>query len=52
MTFPKENYRCVRKPDNKNDFGQWEYLYNGAWKDVVNFSIRAELNKLFGYWEN
>jgi hypothetical protein len=40
-----KKYRCIRKPNNNNDFGQWEYFYNGQWHDVLNFQLRKELNK-------
>ena len=47
-----KTYRCILKPSSKHGFGRWEYEYNGKWHEVVNYQIRAELNKQAGYYDN
>ena len=44
------NYRCTRKPRSNEDFGEWQFEYNGKWHKVLNYTIRRELNKIAGYY--
>jgi hypothetical protein len=44
------NYRCIRKPSGKHDFGKWEYEYKGNWHEVLNYQIRVDLNKMSGFY--
>lgn len=39
-------YRCVRRSESGNDFGKWDFLYNGKWHEVISYPIRSELNNL------
>ena len=40
-----KEYRVKRAPRSENDYGEWEFLYNGKWHEVLNYDIRKQLNK-------
>lgn len=47
-----KEYRNVRLPRSENDYGQWEFFYNGAWHEVLNYDIRKQLNKKLANGKN
>lgn len=45
-------YKCYRRPDSGSDFGEWGFLYEGGWYNVISYPIRSELNNLIYKYEH